>query len=97
MRGFTSQYEVQYTAVADLPYATEEGEVERAIVVEATDTLPTPLGTPAPSDRTLQAEHAGTSDDPTSAVEASAKLPPEPTPLLLRNFDHASTYLFLKL
>ena len=95
MRSFLSEYEVQYTPASQLPYAyaSEEGEVERAIATtDAADALPTPSATPGPADRTLQTDPDGTSTEASSSLAAGASvLPPEPTPLLLRNMDHVRT------
>ena len=57
--------------------------VELTSALNATASLPTPSGTPAPPDRP---------EDQTSALEDSsspdAMLPPEPTPTLMRQIDH---------
>ena len=56
------------------------------------ESLPTPLSTPVPSEKMHQADSFGTSDNPSSsAAIVGSLLPPEPTPLLLRNLDHVST------
>jgi hypothetical protein len=93
MRGFPLEYEVHYTSASDPLYASEEGEVERAITVDVIDLLPTPSTTPAPSETTLQVDDDGTPQGSGSTATSASVLPPEPTPLLLRNLDHVSARL----
>ena len=90
MRSFTSEYEVplQDPTITELPYATEEGEVEHVVAVNPTDSPPTLLSTPAPSEKPPS---NGMSTDPASSTSNTANIvQPEPTPLLLRHMDHVS-------
>lgn len=92
MRGFPSEDDISSSpaqAVTSLPYggANEEGEVELAISVDPTDSLPTPSGTPVPPDRTVEVRLAETS---TSGTAKFTTMQPEPTSTLMRGIDHVS-------
>lgn len=97
MRSYTAEYEVQYAESAtELSYMAEEGEGKNLDAVDPSHTLPTPFGTPAPPDtpdRTITGFPDGTSNDASSSTSGIAKFTqPEPTPSLLRNMDHVSTF-----
>ncbi|EKM59252.1 uncharacterized protein PHACADRAFT_136695 [Phanerochaete carnosa HHB-10118-sp] len=88
MRSFTSEYEVtlQDPLAPELSYTTEEGEVEQTIAMTPSDSLPTPLATPVPPDKTPS---NGMSTDPVSSTSnATSVVQPEPTPSLLGRMDH---------
>lgn len=72
------------TSSAEMWRISTDG-VELTSALNATTSLPTPSGTPAPPDR-LE-EQAGTSAGSSSL---GAVLPPEPTPILTRQIDHVS-------
>lgn len=73
------------TSSTDMWRVSTDG-VELTSAMNATMSLPTPSGTPAPPDRL---------EDQASTVEGSSSLhailPPKPTPTLMRQIDHVST------
>lgn len=70
--------------------ARDEGEVENALKIEPQDSLPTPTGTPAPSDDIGFPKESGPS---VSVIQEDAQEPPtprEPSPQLLKLIDEVT-------
>ncbi|TFK43702.1 hypothetical protein BDQ12DRAFT_675416 [Crucibulum laeve] len=67
----------------------DEGEVEQVLRVDPTESLPTPTGTPAPSDVPVSAEspESSTSAMPVGSPESIKVVPREPSTTVLRNID----------
>lgn len=93
MRSFRSEYEVQYdNTTPDLSYVMDAGTGEMPITPHPSQSLPTPSGTPAPTESALPADNNGASSGVSSSTSDTANVvQPEPTPRLLRQFDHVST------
>ncbi|KIP10679.1 hypothetical protein PHLGIDRAFT_100801 [Phlebiopsis gigantea 11061_1 CR5-6] len=90
MRSFRTQYEVQYNdATPDLSYSVGTATDEMSVAPRPGQSLPTPSSTPAPSERTLLTDQNGASNGASSSTNDPAKIvQPEPTPRLLKQFDH---------
>lgn len=100
MRGFADDSESPrpesraQTAEVTLRYASEEGEVEEVVAIDPAETLPTPSGSPAPAEKTSQVSQDNAASTSAKVLE---NVPPEPTPMLLRNLDHVCHLYLLSL
>ena len=92
MRGWADepeQEEISEVIIYESSLLNDEGEVEEVLRVDPTELLPTPSGTPAPSDRDTSMDDAVVSDIPILT-------PREPTTKLIKEIDEVSRRLFHK-
>lgn len=68
-------------------HINDEGEVELALRVDPSESLPTPTGSPVPHDFTMEPDTPGPSVSIQSELELPAWTPREPTPTLMRYID----------
>jgi hypothetical protein len=87
MRGFASDsdFDTPDTASHEVWHINDEGEVELALRVDPSESLPTPSGTPAPHEN--YAEGNLPVEVPVNKQDLSTWKTREPTPSLLRHID----------
>jgi hypothetical protein len=87
MRGFSDDLDFgpPDAAPPEIWHINDEGEVELALRVDPSETLPTPSGTPAPQEHLAEGKSAA--ENFVDKQELPTWKPREPTPSLLRRID----------